>query len=55
MLRDGAMVSGYVSDPSSVADALRNAASGCRIQQPGGQLSKRQRLRHDLISFLESF
>jgi len=27
MLRDGAMVSGYLSDPSTVADALRNAAS----------------------------
>jgi AcrR family transcriptional regulator len=25
MLRDGAMVSGYLSDPSTVADALRNA------------------------------
>jgi AcrR family transcriptional regulator len=27
MLRDGAMVSGYLSDPSTVANALRNAAS----------------------------
>jgi AcrR family transcriptional regulator len=27
MLRDGAMVSGYLSDPGSVAAALRNAAS----------------------------
>jgi hypothetical protein len=25
MLRDGAMVSGYLSDPSAVADALYNA------------------------------
>jgi hypothetical protein len=25
MLRDGAMVSGYLSDPSAVADALCNA------------------------------
>jgi hypothetical protein len=24
MLRDGAMVSGYLSDPSTVADALRD-------------------------------
>ncbi len=27
MLRDGAMVSGYLSDPSTVASSLRNAAS----------------------------